>query len=72
MRQALQHVAAIGAFSPYFAAAWEIRPCQIVFTTYMLPRKRPEPTSGSKTHASQMSHDPHGLSVVSAHRKSTR
>lgn len=32
VRQALQHVAAIGAFSPYLAAAWLMRPCHSVFT----------------------------------------
>jgi hypothetical protein len=32
VRQALQQTAAIGAFSPYFPAAWAIRPVQIVFT----------------------------------------
>jgi hypothetical protein len=31
VRQALQHVAAIGAFSPTFAAAWPTRACQTVF-----------------------------------------
>jgi hypothetical protein len=33
VRQALQHTAAIGAFSPYFPAACAIRPVHIVFTT---------------------------------------
>jgi hypothetical protein len=32
VRQALQHVAAMGAFSPYFAAAWESLPVANVFT----------------------------------------
>jgi hypothetical protein len=32
VRQALQQTAAIGAFSPYFPAAWAMRPVQIVFT----------------------------------------
>jgi len=32
VRQALQQVAAIGAFSPYFAVAWATRAVQIVFT----------------------------------------
>ena len=31
-RHALQHVAAIGAWSPYFAATWETRPCHSTFT----------------------------------------
>ena len=31
VRQALQHTAAIGAWSPYFAATWVIRPCHTVF-----------------------------------------
>jgi hypothetical protein len=32
VRQALQQTAAVGACSPYFAAAWAARPAQIVFT----------------------------------------
>jgi hypothetical protein len=32
VRQALQHTAAIGAFSPYFPAASAMRRVQIVFT----------------------------------------
>ena len=32
VRQALQHTAAIGAWSPTFVATWIIRPCQICFT----------------------------------------
>jgi hypothetical protein len=31
VRQALQHVAAIGACSPYFVAALVIRPCHSAF-----------------------------------------
>ena len=31
VRHALQQTAAIGACSPYFPAAWIIRPCQTVF-----------------------------------------
>jgi hypothetical protein len=33
VRQTLQHTAAIGAWSPYFTAAWFIRAVQIVFTS---------------------------------------
>jgi hypothetical protein len=32
VRQALQHTAACGAYSPYLAAAWVIRPRQTVCT----------------------------------------
>jgi hypothetical protein len=32
VRHALQHTAAIGACSPYFAAVSAMRPCQTVFT----------------------------------------
>jgi len=32
VRQALQQTAAVGAFSPYFAAAWATLPVQICFT----------------------------------------
>jgi hypothetical protein len=31
VRQALQQTAAMGAFSPYFPAAWAIGPAQICF-----------------------------------------
>jgi hypothetical protein len=34
VRQALQQTVAIGAFSPYFPAAWAIRPVQISFIYY--------------------------------------
>ena len=37
VRQALQHTAAIGACSPYFPAAWAMRPCQTVFTGPTVP-----------------------------------
>jgi hypothetical protein len=43
VRQALQQTAAIGAWSPYFAAACIARPCQIVFTL------APKSTQTSKT-----------------------
>jgi hypothetical protein len=33
VRHALQQTAAIGAWSPYFAATCTARPCQIVLTT---------------------------------------
>ena len=35
VRHALQQTAAIGACSPYFPAAWAIRPAQICFMTEM-------------------------------------
>jgi hypothetical protein len=42
VRQALQHVAAMGACSPYLAAARETRPCHTVFTVAAYANRQAE------------------------------